>query len=182
MLINKNPNSNESDEHYELKCISKYFLYSKGYNIIGTEVSMNSYDHYLSSYGFKCDKIVIDCVGVKILDIDNFNTMGIECKVSVGDFRMGFCCQNNYTYVISPKGVINKNLVPDKIGLIEVDLKNYKIENRINKFIMSGIEIVKKCNRRNENSKIGLFKIMKSIARRNTIVDIYKHGEIKIGK
>jgi len=72
--------------------------------------------------------------------------MGIEAKASYSDYLNGFCCQCEYTYIIAPIGIIPIEKLPPKIGIIEIDLKNYSIkQNRPGKFEFKGIETVKQC-------------------------------------
>jgi len=53
---------------------------------------------------------------------------GIEVKVSRGDFKNGFIHGGcNYNYLMTPKGLVEKNEVNTDIGIIEVDLDNLLI-------------------------------------------------------
>ena len=198
MLLNQSYNRNESKEHYELKQIAKYILYSKGYNCIATEVQFSKYCTYLKNYSwFKCkasNKNIIDVIGVKgrLLNIrknnvDDYKVLGIESKASLSDFLNGFCCQSEYTYIIAPLGVIPVNKIPDKIGLIEVDLENYSINLRNGKFEFTGIYTTKQCSSRKKELystadiyRLDTFNILKKIAYRSTVNDIFKNNEITV--
>jgi len=160
-------------------------------------VQLLSYCQYLKKYGhFKPKAIyknIIDVVGVKgnLLNlrennVDKYKVMGIESKASYSDFLNGFCCQCEYTYIIAPKGIIPVDKLPNKIGLIEVDLKNYKIKRR-NKFEFKGVETIKQCSSRkkelykkDEQFRIDTFNVLKRIAYRNTVNDLFKKNEIKV--
>ena len=113
--------------------------------------------------------------------------MGIEAKASYSDFLNGFCCQCEYTYVIAPIGIIPINKLPNRIGLIEVDILNYTIKNRVNKFEFKGITTTKQCSSRKKEIckkddiyRVDTFNILRKIAYRNTINDLFKKNEILI--
>lgn len=173
-------------------------MYQKGYNCIATEVQFSKYCQYLKDYSwFKpkaTSKNTIDVVGVKgnLLNlkentVDKYKVMGIESKASYSDFLNGFCCQCEYTYVISPIGVIPLDKVPDKIGLIEVDLTNYTIRNTSRGFEFTGIQTTKQCSsrkkdiwKRNDIYRVDTFNVLRRIAYRSTVNDIFKKNEIVI--
>jgi len=198
ILLNENYNKNESREHYELKQIAKYILYSKGYNCIATEVQFSNHSQYLKDYewfnGKATTKNTIDVVGIKgnLLNlrdnnVDNYKVMGIEAKASYSDFLNGFCCQCEYTYIIAPVGIIPIDKLPNKIGLIEVALGNYAIKNKFNKFEFEGITTVKQCSsrkkeiyKRDDIYNVDIINILKRIAYRSTVNDIFKKNEIVI--
>ena len=199
ILLNENYNKNESREHYELKQIAKYILYARGYNCIATEVQMLSYNDYLKDYKWFNKKAtfknIIDVLGIKgnllhhrYRTMNDYKIMGIESKASYQDFCNGFCCQNEYTYIIAPLGVIPVDKLPKKIGLIEVDLDKYTIKNHYGKFEFKGIYTTKQCaSRKKELYKddktydIAAFNMLKRIAYRNTVNDIFKNNEIEVG-
>lgn len=159
---------------------------------------MSKYNQYLEEYDwFKPNattKNIIDVVGVKgnLLNtrentVDKYKVMGIESKASYQDFLNGFCCQCEYTYIIAPAGVIPIDKLPNKIGLIEVDLNNYIIDYRRRKFEFNGIITVKQCSSRkkelykkNDSYRIDTFNILKKIAYRNTVHDLFKRNEIEV--
>jgi len=120
--------------------------------------------------------------------LNKYKVMGIEAKVSYSDYLNGFCCQCEYTYIISPIGIIPIDKLPKSIGLITVDLKNYSIkQNRQGKFEFKGIETVKQCAsrrkeiyKRNDIYLVDTFNVLRKIAYRSTVNDLFKKSEIKI--
>jgi len=114
--------------------------------------------------------------------------MGIEAKTSYSDFLNGFCCQCEYTYIIAPIGTIPIDKLPNRIGLIEIDLEKYSIkQNGIGKFEFKGIETVKQCSsrrkemyKRNNIYLVDTFNTLRKIAYRNTVNDLFKKNEIEI--
>lgn len=153
----------------------------------------------LKNYGwFNKDAIsknIIDTIGAKNKYCykkiqDGCKIMGIEAKASYQDYLNGFCCQCEYTYIIAPVGIIPVDKIPLRIGLIEVDLDNYVIDNSVrNKtFCFKGIETVKQCLSRkkqiyegnNNRYIIDTLNILKSIAYRSTVNDLFKNNEIEI--
>ena len=119
--------------------------------------------------------------------MDNYKVIGIEAKASYSDFLNGFCCQCEYTYVIAPIGVIPVDKLPKGVGLITVDLSNYKIKLK-NKFeFPEGINTVKQCSsrkkemyKRDDIFRVDTFNVLRKIAYRNTVNDIFKKNEIII--
>jgi len=179
--------------------IAKYILYSKGYNCIATEVQFPKNSNYLKDYEWfnskATSKNTIDTVGIKgnLLNsrentLDKYKVMGIEAKASYSDFLNGFCTQCEYTYVIAPEGIIPIEKLPKSIGLITVDLQKYSIkQNRLGKFVFKGITTVKQCAsrrkeiyKRNDIYLIDTFNVLRRIAYRSTVNDIFKKNEIKI--
>jgi len=147
---------NETDTHFLLKEISKYILWGWGYNKLGTEVGcMQSYDFRAKG---KDNKNIIDAVGVKKCrkKIPNsryyeyyYDVKGIEAKASLSDFKNGFCSAPAYTYIIAPINTIPIELIPDKIGFIEVDIDNFKLKKYSQKIPdMKGVKLVKKAKKR----------------------------------
>lgn len=113
--------------------------------------------------------------------------MGIESKASYSDFLNGFCCQAEYTYIIAPIGVIPVDKIPDKIGLIEVDLNNYSIKHSSRKFEFTGITTTKQCSsrkkdlwKRNDIYRVDTFNVLRRVAYRSTVNDLFKNNEIKV--
>ena len=113
--------------------------------------------------------------------------MGIEAKASYSDFLNGFCTQCEYTYVIAPVGVIPVDKLPAKIGLIQCDISNYIIKNKFNKFEFKGITTTKQCSsrkkemyKRDDIYRVDTFNVLRKIAYRNTVNDIFKKNEIMI--
>lgn len=53
---------------------------------------------------------------------------GIEVKISKSDFKNGFIHNScNYNYLLIPKELIEQDQIHKSIGIIEVDLDNFKI-------------------------------------------------------
>lgn len=136
-------------------------------------------------------KNIIDVVGAKTKSwycgIPEVKIMGIEAKASKSDFRNGFCTGCEYTYIIAPIGIIPVEELPKNIGLIEVDLKNYSLTNLKNGFAYTGITITKRARSRlatRFKTKEALQKwsinMVKDIAYRSTVENIYKNPRIKI--
>jgi len=159
---------------------------------------MPRYCNYLNEYNWfnkkATTKNTIDVVGIKgnMLNlrqntVDNYKIMGIESKASYQDFLNGFCCQCEYTYIIAPVGVIPVEKIPNKIGLIEVDLDNYIIDYRRRKFEFKDIITIKQCSSRkkelykkNDMFRIDTFNVLRKITYRNTVNDIFKKNEIEV--
>ena len=160
-------------------------------------MQFSKYSQYLKDYewfnGKATTKNTIDVVGIKgnLLNlrennVDKYKVMGIEAKASYSDFLNGFCTQCEYTYIIAPIGIIPVDKLPAKIGLISVDLSNYKIRLK-NKFEFKGINTVKQCSsrrkemyKRNDIYLVDTFNILRKIAYRNTVNDLFKKNEIEI--
>ena len=119
--------------------------------------------------------------------LDKYKVMGMEAKASYSDFLNGFCTQCEYTYVIAPVGVIPIDKLPPKIGLIEVNLTDYKIRLGSKFEMIKGITTVKQCAsrrkeiyKRNDIYLIDTFNVLRKIAYRSTVNDIFKKSEIRI--
>lgn len=154
------------------------------------------------SYDFKqkgkTNKNIIDAVGVKKVKKKlpkkgyeyYYDVQGIEAKASLSDFKNGFCAAPALTYIISPKGVIPVELIPEKIGLIEVDLDNFKIRQWINKVnSIKGVEIVKPVKRRldsrfktKEDYRKWCEEILESVAYRSTVELLFWRNVIELSK
>jgi len=173
---NKAPRG-ESRNHYELKQISKYLARQKGCCIIAEEVTGFA-DKTISN-----KKGIVDVAGIKIInkkysELPEIITYGFEAKSSLSDFKNGFNAGANYTYIIAPKGIIDKSLIPLNIGFYEVDLNNYKIG--FNE-ILYGIELIKKPQKRHVRKHYKtLFMSMKAVATRATNQDIFSNPKITI--
>lgn len=126
---------NETETHYLLKEIGKYILWSWGFTRIGTEVhGMYSCELDIGRTKKMDMKSIIDVVGLKRVrlgkswnDPYGWDMRGIEAKASYSDFKNGFCVAPKNTYIIAPVGVIPVNELPNKIGLIEVDLDTVSV-------------------------------------------------------
>lgn len=165
---------------------------------MATEVSLDKHCQYLKQYNwFKSkaiNKNIIDVIGVKgnllhlrEATVDKYKVMGIESKASYADFLNGFCCQCEYTYIIAPIGVIPVDKIPEKIGLIEVDLNNYLIKHSSRKFEFTGITTTKQCSsrkkdlwKRNDIYRVDTFNVLRRVAYRSSVNDLFKNKEIKI--
>ena len=127
-------------------------------------------------------------------EINRVYAMIIEAKASLQDFKNGYNTGAELTYIIAPRGVIPHELIPDKIGLIEVDMDNYGIKVKYGDMTLKGIEEVIKAKRRlpklfgecqphksQSYLRWGL-KAIESVAYRSTVNDIFNKEEIKIIK
>jgi len=146
--MNFNRPKNETETHFLLKEISKYILFGWGYNKLGTEVG-GMWDLDIG----KKRKEIIDCVGLKKISDGrskyHYDMKGIEAKASLSDFKNGFCCAPAMTYIIAPINVIPINLIPEKIGFIEVDLDIFELKKYSQKIPdMKGVELVKRAKRK----------------------------------
>jgi hypothetical protein len=198
ILLNENYNKNETKAHYELKQIAKYILHSRGYKQIATEVCIGmDITQYLKNYNFKPSalrKNIIDTIGLKTNNISlrkpnysKIKVMGIEAKASLSDYKNGFCTNCEYLYIITPKGIIPKEKIPKNIGLIEVDLDNYKIKQGRSGFEFTGIETViqaksrkKELYKGEQTFSVKMFNVLRSIAYRSTVNDLFKNNEIEV--
>ena len=200
MLIKEDPH-NVSKEHYELSQIANYIAWKWGCRSIANEVGGCA---GLDPFGkTRFPKGCIDAIGIKCNWFHSYEdkypdikVYGFEAKVSLSDFR-GFCTACEYTYVIAPKGLIPISEIPNNIGLVEVDLDNYKIINdKVNPISFEGIDVVKRAKRSianfmgramtsevaEEQYKIWAWNKMISIARGQTVNSIFKNPVIEICK
>ena len=139
---------NETETHFLLKEISKYILFGWGYKMLATEVG-GMWDLDIG----KKRKEIIDCVGIKKVRIAprkfQYDVKGIEAKVSLSDFKNGFCCASAYTYIISTVNTIPIELIPKDIGLIEVDIDNFELKKYSQKLSdMKGVSLVRRAKKR----------------------------------
>lgn len=203
---------NESEIHYELKQIGKYILKNKGCQVIGEEIIVDS-SYYLQNNDTFNKKVIykntIDLLGLKVkgtfYHYNDWETqeekfteptircIGIESKASLEDFKNGFCCNPEKVYIIAPIGIIPKELIPPKIGLIEVDLQNYKI-TKLNTgcYKLEGVYETVKAKYKPEKEYIGcnldtdkmyqhsMKDHLRFIAYRQTKLDLDKHNQIII--
>jgi len=177
MLLVKQP-KNETKAHFELKQISKYLARHKGCTIIAEEVSGFA-DKTIS----KKKKGIVDIGAIKLRDVmvrelPEIITYGFEAKASLADFKNGFNAGAHYTYVIAPKGTIDKKLIPLGIGFYEVTLEDYSIGyDRI----YHGIKLVKKPKKRNTKKHYKTnFLQMKAVSARATNQDIFNNAKIML--
>jgi hypothetical protein len=210
---------NETNEHNTLKEVGKYLLFMWGCRIIGTEVrGLHGYDDDIRKsimtaglrpvdesktteeyYGkhYKVPKTRVlplinkgtaDVVGVKLVK-DKVSVICIEAKASLSDYKNGFCYGAERTYVIAPKGVIPVECIHKNVGLIEVDLENFKlVDNRELGFI-NGVNIVKNARRRldarfknNESYQVWAQKTAINTAKRCTNELLFWNNKIPIYK
>ncbi|WP_297419214.1 hypothetical protein [Clostridium sp.] len=83
-----------------------------------------------------------------------YETISIEAKATLSDFKNGYCYGANKNYVIAPKDIIPKEYLHKNIGLIEVDLDSFKIINNKNGIDIEGIGFTKNCKKiKNGNCK-----------------------------
>jgi hypothetical protein len=146
--LNFNRPKNESEIHFLLKEISKYILFGWGYKILATEVH-GMWDLDIG----KKRKEIIDCVGLKKIHIAprkyHWDMKGIEAKASLSDFKNGFCCAPAFSYIITIINTIPINLIPDKIGLIEVDFNMFELKKYSQKIPdMRGVKLVRRAKKR----------------------------------
>lgn len=184
-------NRNETPEHYELKQIAKLLLWKRGYHYIGTEVGgFYNYDPKLPRKMYH--KNVIDVVGAETCNWRNGNVskirmMGFEAKVSKSDFRNGYCTACENTYIIAPKGIIPVEELVDGIGLVEVDLQNYKIGKWGTEIWTDGIKVPVKAKSRlaarfdtKEDRQKWAVEQFKRIAYRASSECLWKQSSIQI--
>jgi len=158
-----------------LKQIAKILAHHKGCQVIAEEV-IGFADKTISE-----KKGIVDVAGVKLswkatnLDII---TYGYEAKATLQDFKNGFNAGADFTYVIAPKGVIPKELIPKDIGFYEVDLQDYKLSYLKN---YSGVNLIlKPRNRHKKKHQKTRTKFLIEIARRLTNIDLYKNCKIEV--
>ena len=150
---------NETETHFLLKEIAKYILWWWGYTKIATEVH-NMYAFDISGQlraKKKGMKNTIDTVGIKrcskFIPHEGYrywhDIRGIEAKASLSDFKNGFCAAPALTYIIAPIGVIPVELIPEKIGLIEVDFNKFSLKKDSNKVSeIKGVRFTLRAKRR----------------------------------
>lgn len=129
------PPKNQTKEHYLLENLAMVYLRERGLEYIGTEVfipGMNNKDS---------KRHIIDCVGV---DKKQEKSYGIEVKVSKSDFKNGYCSRCNYTYIMCPKDMLDKDELPSHIGLIYVDVDNCKFITNAKERRLQGVTLIKK--------------------------------------
>lgn len=184
---------NESERHYALKQIGKYFLFQQGYNCVAEEV-------YLYSSNEFGRKDITDCLGIKMknrynnglkgCDALKFDTMSIEAKQSKQDYYNSFVSSADFNYIIIPKGMLDdKDRYIDGVGIIEVDFDKFKFgydkKGRLNskEIFKSGVSILKKSKRnkgknyyiKDEFSKINL---LRQVAYRNSVECLFVRNGI----
>jgi len=183
---------NESERHYTLKQIAKYFLFKNGYNCVAEEV-------YMFSANELGNKDITDTLGIKMRNVYNnglkgydqlkFDCMSIESKQSKQDYYNSFVSSADYNYVICPKGMLSdKDKFVEGVGLIEVDLDGFEFNRDCNGKINSkepflcGFEVKKKA-KRNKSKNYYLkedcqkINLLRQVAYRNTVETLFiRHG------
>lgn len=148
---------NETETHFMLKEIAKYILWGQGYTRLATEVhDMYSFD--LRKTNTKNDmKSIIDVAGVKKIAKFvphegyhyHYAVKGFEAKATLSDYKNGFCAAPAHTCIIAPKGIIPVELIPEKIGLVEVDFEKLRIKKWSNAIRdIRGAETIRPSKRR----------------------------------
>jgi len=179
---------NESKIHYELKQIGNQMLFKMGFFRVMNEVNVGRSNFELQKQ--TKGKHITDCLGLKIknmyLDKElEFETRSIESKATYADFKNGYCCSSDFNYVIAPKGVIPKEELIDCVGLIEVDLANYRIVRRGKDIEILGVTITKRPKRNklkpmNFKYKNYMSLLMYDMLLRSTQELVIKYPNIKI--
>lgn len=115
------PPGNETPEHFLLKQVARVYLkVVTGCQIAGTEVGgMDDYSRDAKQH------TVADAVGVKLSweggREKRYTVYCIEAKQSLSDFKSGFCQGGDLNYVIAPQGLLTPKLLPNGVGLVEVN-------------------------------------------------------------
>jgi hypothetical protein len=147
---------NETETHFLLKEVAKYILWGWGYNRLGTEVdSMYSFDGTENTRKRRGMKNIVDVAGVKISKSRGksiYDVRIVESKATLQDFKSGYCSCASHNYIIAPKGIIPLNLIPENIGLIEVEISQLEIQKYSQKISdMKGVELVKKAKKKRDS-------------------------------
>lgn len=181
--INRDSKS-ESKEHFLLKQIGRSYMYIN-FRCIGaaTEVVIpyiNSVKHPLNT------KRVIDVCGIakkrRQKDKKYYYekiTYGMEAKVSVQDFKSGFCMATDYLHIITTPSLISKDMLPEGVGLIEVDLDEFMMTDRGEFW---GVNLVKKAKRLNLPESSNIKFLEEHIMSRMTSELVYKNQFLNIRK
>ncbi len=137
---------NQSWEHFYLCEIARFILWTQGYNLIDGEIHVgmdikNGIDMGMKKAYYN----VIDALG---MNTRKQKIKGIEVKVSLEDFKNGFCTAVPLTYILCPANVVPVELVPKGIGLYYADMENLAVRERVNKFEVHGITEEKRATKR----------------------------------
>jgi hypothetical protein len=137
---------NQSWEHFYLCEIARFILWSQAYHLIDGEVHVGMDIKSGIEMGMKKAYYnVIDALG---MDTRRRKIKGIEVKVSLDDFKSGFCTAIPLTYILCPANVVPAELVPKGIGLYYADMENLAVRERVNKLEVHGITEVKRAKKR----------------------------------
>lgn len=189
---------NQTEEHFFCENVGQMFLFHNcNCRFISTEVSgcwhlddiPGSSTKYPNSSYVKYNKNIIDVIGMP----RSMSTVyGVESKATLSDYRNGFCACMPYTYIICPKDVIPKEEIPDKIGLIYVDIPNFHV---IGYDEIIGLEVILPARKRidarwlDKNGKFDANKLDKKVDEwydqmcyRNTIKNVYNRVNLPIYK
>jgi len=136
------PPQNESSTHYLLKLVaSKYLKDKKNCKFIATEVYVGEEKNPYLKSNYKTTKQITDVVGMTVRGKQKKRTaFNIEVKVSKEDFNAGFTLAGDYNYIMAPKGVLKREDMPQKVGLVEVDM------DKLN-FDLDGVQSVKNASK-----------------------------------
>jgi hypothetical protein len=177
---------NETYEHWFCKIVSQVLLY-EWFNCryVGVEIEgMRGLDNLL---GDRNRRQVIDAVGITG---HKDKVIGMEAKASFADYRNGFCYACPTTYIVCPKDVVPVSAIPKSIGLIYIDIPNFKYIR--GQRLIIGAEIVKRATKRvdacfkkngvlDENNynywKSGVFD---AICRSNSIRNVFDSRHIPV--
>lgn len=120
-------------------------------------------------------------INTKVKELPKIELIGFEAKASLADYKNGFNAGADKTYIIAPKGIIPKDIIPEGIGLYEVDLDNYKVSNGKKGIMVEGVTLVKRAAIRHKGRhyKTKVLRLL-YIAQRATNMDLYKNNKIQI--
>lgn len=173
---------NETRNHYILKQLSRIIAFNLGYKIGAEEVDMFS----VNDFG---RKNIADYIGLKYIHKwvkgkyeDDIKSICIEAKQSKSDYKNGFVSSCDVNYIITPKGLLNKEDMLKGVGLIEVDFDELKIDYK-HMEIIKGVTVVKRAGKADNlnsfkdetwSNKINL---LRKIAYRSTVETMFiRHG------
>lgn len=151
----------ESPLHAFLKSVGSAFLFNQGCFLVDTEVSLSrtGKTHELDNH------LVIDICGVgeryfqakkellvdyelqmhKMHEVKRNTIRGIEVKISRSDFKNGFYCSGcNYNYLLTPMRLVSPRELPKGVGLIEYNKYKFSVELHEDRFIFTGLRVIKK--------------------------------------
>jgi hypothetical protein len=174
LTANIEPPNNESSEHFYLKQVAKIWLKTqKQCQYVASEIYLPGGRHE----GREC-RSISDAVGVKKTHIRgseyHYTICNIEVKVSKTDFLAGYCVGGHFNWLMTPMGLLEPNLLPKEVGLIEVDINDFVF----NEGLLQGIGVAKKA-RKLHNETSGTY-IIDSICRQLTNQDVYNNPWVKI--
>jgi hypothetical protein len=77
---------------------------------------------------------------------DRYTLRLVEVKVSLADFRSGYCTGGHFVYVLTPPGLLTPEMLPPGIGLMEADPD--KLWWGGIKYLLQGIDVRVKARRK----------------------------------